>query len=1119
MKSFFKKNKNKILSLSVIFLVASFLFFLPNITNASVSDAIATVIGWILTPFIWLFGQLLILFINILIGVAQYNDFINSSAVSYGWTLVRDFSNMFFVLILLIIAFATILRVESYNLKTWLPKLIIMAVLINFSKLICGLFIDFAQVIMLTFVNAIKDVAGANITHMLGISEIMDASYDEDSNASFTTIVASLLLALIFTIVACVVILTMIITLIMRVIMIWIYVVLSPLAYLLGAFPQGQSYSQRWWSDFSKNLIIGPVLAFFIWLAFASLGGGMGESKDVQSMKPAKDEASKPAKDEASKEFAIEGSGAGTMDHMIKFIVSLGMLIGGLMLAQEMGGMAGKVAGKGMAKLQSMGSGAVKGVKRGAGRLAKGVGKRAAETGLRATGKMMGKDSKVGKLAKGWGDDMKESRQKRAVARRENLMTKMGMGSRAGAAGQELTSAIKDKLNDPSGEAKAETKKGQDLVASGNIKVEFGENMIKEGEEKIGMAENLESLQSEYNNKKTEKDDFGNNSAFGLNSEEYKQAEAEEKELEQKLNLAKTDSGLKENATEAEVLNKAAELKDEGQENISSGQKSLEEGRREVSSGEEFIGRGKQIRESKEGGFGDFVIGNTNKAFKKLNKDHNDAKDFVGTLEKGSPDLDRVSGGNFSDVGGNLNSKQMAVFNNLNKNDVAASNLRQSVSSVASKGDEMSDDEVKKINSISEGLSTYEKASGGNLSPEMEKLKQVINSLAKDNSKVENVDQNKAGKYRPGDVGFVRDSVGGDKKEMDPKANGIGSINQFGRGQKDQISYNFEKLKDKGIDIDPSAKGAYFEEGESKDKIKAEIVLDIKDKINEIERKKSSGAELTVGDNNNLENLKNAQKRLEKGDDFSLVNANKKSPKLDAVATQRHENVHQYVSEKRKNSDYTPTKKQQKEEEVLIEKSYAKKAAQGRINDVEVDKQVAEVIVRGQIDKKSFGDISKEIDAIVEKEKVKNLDIPVMAGTGNLPKYYAKDAGSTSGLQKRAYKKGAKKEGEQEKTKAGSLAGGSISGKGQDSKSNTGDKGAAESPKGAGAKNRRRTVDIKKAKEITRLRKELKDMEGKLREIDKNKKEEYSGQSNELDSKRSELRNKIEKLKEAEDQK
>ena len=363
MKSFFSKNKKKIIAISLsVFLLAIFIF-IPSIARAEDPGAgVAKVLGWIIFPFVWIMGKLAVILLGILVKVAQYNKFIGSAAVTYGWVVVRDLCNMFFVLILLIIAFASILRVDSYNLKTWLPKLVIMAVLINFSKLICGIFIDFAQVIMLTFVNAFKDIAGANLTDMLGLTKILDFSQAGSTDVTAWTIIGSMILALIFSVIAVVVILTMLVMLAMRIVYLWVYIVLSPIAYLTAAFPQGRSKSERWWSDFSQYVIVGPVLAFFIWLAFVSLGGVAGENQ--------------------MKDFGVQDTGnelnqaatanvalteAGKESNMIKFIISVGMLLGGLMLAQEMGGKVGAIAGKGMAKLQTMGAGSIKQIKRNTG--------------------------------------------------------------------------------------------------------------------------------------------------------------------------------------------------------------------------------------------------------------------------------------------------------------------------------------------------------------------------------------------------------------------------------------------------------------------------------------------------------------------------------------------------------------------------------------------------------------------------------------------------------------------------------------------------------------------------------------------------------------------------------
>jgi hypothetical protein len=362
MKKFFSKNKKIIIPLFILVILALFLY--PHISYADTGGSVAKVLGWIIYPFIWIFGKLAILFLDMLIGIAQYSNFIHSSAVTYGWIVVRDLCNMFFVLILLIIAFASILRIESYNLKTWLPKLVIMAVLINFSKLICGIFIDFTQVIMLTFINAIKDIAGANLTEMLGIDKILSASDTAGADVGFFSIIGSMILALVLVVIATVVILTVMVMLAMRIVIIWIYVVLSPLAYLLASFPQGQQYSQRWWADFSKNLIIGPVIAFFLWLSFASLGGINSEKdiKDMQKNNSLPEGVIDPATAGATTSNTVSAAAtkAGSKDNMTLFVISIGMLLGGMMIAQEMGGQAGKVVGKGMGKLQAMGAGSLK---------------------------------------------------------------------------------------------------------------------------------------------------------------------------------------------------------------------------------------------------------------------------------------------------------------------------------------------------------------------------------------------------------------------------------------------------------------------------------------------------------------------------------------------------------------------------------------------------------------------------------------------------------------------------------------------------------------------------------------------------------------------------------------
>lgn len=336
------KIDKKITILSTVFLSAAAVFLLINPANAvngwahilvgSLANAIVSVLGWVLIKLMAVFMY-----------VAQYDKFIHSAAVTNGWIIARDVANMFFVVIMLVIAFATILNIESYNYKKWLPKLILMAILINFSKTICGLLIDVAQVIMLTFVNSFKDVAAGNLTQMLGISDWQ--SMQGMKEVGGWEVASAYILAVIYVIIALITIAAMVGMLVMRIIMIWIYVVLSPFAYLLAAFPGGQKYSSQWWGDFIKNLIVGPVLAFFIWLSFTSMvdlhdnSKFDGIDKFVSNNTGSGSVAGCKTNEKGVCEF-------GTSELMLKFIISIGMLLGGMKIAQEIGGAAGSVAGK-----------------------------------------------------------------------------------------------------------------------------------------------------------------------------------------------------------------------------------------------------------------------------------------------------------------------------------------------------------------------------------------------------------------------------------------------------------------------------------------------------------------------------------------------------------------------------------------------------------------------------------------------------------------------------------------------------------------------------------------------------------------------------------------------------
>ena len=434
----------------MIFILTLVFLFIPEISLAE-ANWVVKVIGGIIYYITSALALFLLLVIKVFVMIASFQDFIGHQSVVLGWIIVRNIANMFFIVALLIIAFATILQLENYNFKKWLPKLVLMAVLINFSKTICGLLIDIAQIFMLTFVNAIKDVAGGNFGSLFGIKEIFTMA--NESKDGGWTILTAYILGLVYVIVAIVVMITFLAVLVMRMIMIWIYVILSPLAYLFSAFPGANKYASQWWSEFSKNLIVGPVLAFFVWLSLATIHSGAILSNmelEYDAETRAVERAGRSSEVTTSKkDESLAVTEAGKPSVFINFVVGIGMLVGGLKISQEIGGAAGSIAGKGMSKLNSMASSFGRGVRKRASRFAGRQAKRGAKFVGRKTlkgisniavNKSKGK-TRLGSLIKGmgvvgqeWAADLEDTRKKEKVKKKEKFLRSIGMDSRAASA-------------------------------------------------------------------------------------------------------------------------------------------------------------------------------------------------------------------------------------------------------------------------------------------------------------------------------------------------------------------------------------------------------------------------------------------------------------------------------------------------------------------------------------------------------------------------------------------------------------------------------------------------------------------------------------------------------------
>ncbi|MBI3305740.1 hypothetical protein HYZ82_01240 [Candidatus Nomurabacteria bacterium] len=95
-------------------------------------------------------------FFNVIVSMTIQSDlYSNATFVGNAWEVVRDLSNIFFILILLYVAVQTILGL-GHETKKVIVQVVIMALLINFSMFFSKIIIDTSNILALVFYNKIN---------------------------------------------------------------------------------------------------------------------------------------------------------------------------------------------------------------------------------------------------------------------------------------------------------------------------------------------------------------------------------------------------------------------------------------------------------------------------------------------------------------------------------------------------------------------------------------------------------------------------------------------------------------------------------------------------------------------------------------------------------------------------------------------------------------------------------------------------------------------------------------------------------------------------------------------------------------------------------------------------
>jgi len=419
-KTFLQKNKKHI----ILGLILGFVFaagmFTPSASHAMFGISLSGIVTGIFKLIAYVFNFIAGIFFAVAAAFVSFALQLNmdvadptlNTIADIGWRISRDIANLGFVLLTVIMAFMTIIRVQSYGAKKLLLNLVIAAVVVNFSFLIAGTLIDFSNTLTYFFVGRISPggllgtgAGPSGFTEVLanafGPQKFMleesddpippDPSQEESGLVSFGVAVlssiAGLFFIVFFTLLATIVLLMLAAMFIVRYVVLTFLLILAPLAWLFWVFPGLKSYNSQWWSSFWKYTFFAPAASFFVYLSLVA-AENLGKS-------------SYQSKISAAIGDGLPGALGKIAQNGVQIIVVAGLMIGAITVAQKMGIEGAKLAEK--AK-----DGLMKGAKTYGKNRANAIGTKLAQN--KFIGGTMSKLGLSGKNLKGTGEDIQKQR-------------------------------------------------------------------------------------------------------------------------------------------------------------------------------------------------------------------------------------------------------------------------------------------------------------------------------------------------------------------------------------------------------------------------------------------------------------------------------------------------------------------------------------------------------------------------------------------------------------------------------------------------------------------------------------------------------------------------------------
>ena len=241
-------------------------------------------LGWILCPLIKGAGELLQGFFEDWIEPFLQIDAELLSGTNNGvfeaWQGFQTIANLIFVVIFLFVIFSQLtgVGIDNYGIKKVLPKLIIGAVLINLSYIICQLAVDLSNILG----SAMKSFFGSMPPSVAGVEIRVNGGagtgWFEAGAVALTVIVGALVVQKVLTmgIMVIIPILILLLTVLFSLFFLFfmlgvrqalaiVLVTVSPLAFVCYILPNTKSLFKKWVDLFKAMLLAYPIASAMVW--------------------------------------------------------------------------------------------------------------------------------------------------------------------------------------------------------------------------------------------------------------------------------------------------------------------------------------------------------------------------------------------------------------------------------------------------------------------------------------------------------------------------------------------------------------------------------------------------------------------------------------------------------------------------------------------------------------------------------------------------------------------------------------------------------------------------------------------------------------------------------------